>query len=503
LALSYLAFLRVTVKLVPKLALTLFAGVAAVVAVFATWRVSEEIELFDQDARKDQRVIGLTASAALSLARTREDALAMTRKVDESRANIHIRYVSFGPDADDNERPLLAVPQNELPHVGQWVQLIKPRDAARDASDTLVTYVAAPVAGEPHGAMELSQPLASRAAYAWKGFVRALTSISAMLLVGAAAMTVIGARVVGQPVAELIAAARRIGEGNFAVLEIPTRGDEFGELARAMRAMSLDLAAERQRATTEAEAKIRALEQLRHAERLATLGQLASVLAHEVGTPLNVIAGHGKLIATGRLNEANLRESGVAIGHQCERITSIVRRVLDYARRDPPKRRLLPAAVIVGQTWEMLRSLAAERQVDLATVAPSPQLQLMADPDQIQQALTNIVMNALHASPAGGKVLLSIEATEREANGRMAPFVALVVHDEGPGIGLELKEKIFDPFFTTKPLGAGTGLGLSVAKDIVEEHGGAIEVTSERGAGCTFKIYLPRSTSDASASSDR
>ena len=148
----------------------------------------------------------------------------------------------------------------------------------------------------------------------------------------------IGARVVGKPVSQLIHATRRIGEGDFNVLDAIHRRDEFGELADALRSMSREIEAERLRTRREVEARIQALEQLRHAERLTTLGQLASVLAHEIGTPLNVIAGHGKLIAGGRLTTEGVSESATAIGEQSERITRIVRRILDYARRRPARR---------------------------------------------------------------------------------------------------------------------------------------------------------------------
>lgn len=491
---------KATLKLVPKLGLSLFAGVFAVVAVFAMWKVRDDIEMFDQDARNDQRVVGVTAGAALSTTRTREDALLMTRRVDESRPTMHIRYVSMDGDTSDDNRPLLALEAKEWPAPGKWLQLVKPQVPGVDAADTLVTYVAAPVAGQPNGAMELSQPLASRAAYAWRGFLRALASSLAMLLVGGVAMGVIGARMVGQPVAELITAARRIGEGDFNVLESTRRQDEFGELARALRAMSSDLAAERKRATTEAEARIRALEQLRHAERLTTLGQLASVLAHEMGTPLNVIAGHAKLIATGRLEGPAVRESAAGIGLQCERITNIVRRVLDYARRSPPRRKHVQVADIAAQTWAMLRGLAQQKDVDLALVASAEPVEILADPDQLQQALMNVVMNALHASPPGRTVTLGVETTERIVDGANQPFVALVVRDEGEGIDEQLRERIFEPFFTTKALGEGTGLGLSVASDIVTEHGGAIQVVSARGEGTVFKIYLPRSGGNGGSS---
>jgi len=490
------------VKLVPKLGLALFAGVAAVVAVFATWRVHEEINLFDEDARKDQRVVGLTASAALSMAETRRDALAMARSVDQSRPNMTIRYVSLEPHPQENERPLMPLDPATLRTPQKWVQLVKPRDPRKDQSDTLVTYVAAPVADEPSGAMELSQPLASRTQYAWRGFVRVLTSISAMLMVGGVAMTLIGARVVGQPVAELIAATRRISDGDFDVLGASERADEFGELTRALRAMSRDLSAARERAAAETDAKIRAIEQLRHAERLATLGQLASVLAHEVGNPLNVIAGHGKLVATGRLDQSDVRESGAQIGIQCERITNIVKRVLDYARRAPPRRRAIRAADLVGQTWELLRGLALQKEVELVIEDMHEPADVFVDLDQIHQALTNIVVNAIHASSRGAVVSLGVEAAVLETAGQVGPGVVFVIRDHGHGIDPTLTERIFEPFFTTKSLGEGTGLGLSVARDIIEEHGGKIVVESVVGAGTTFRVYLPRSTDHVGTRTD-
>jgi two-component system NtrC family sensor kinase len=480
-------------KLVPKLGMALFAGVSAVVAVFTAWRIEQEIRLFDEDARKDQRVVGMTAGAALSTTKTREDALFMTRRVDESRANIHIRYVSFAPDSSDEERPLLHLEPEEIPSPGKWVQLVKPRVAGIEPSDTLVTYVGAKVVGEPLGAMELSQPLASRAAYVWTGFVRVIAATGSMLAVGGVVMALIGARIVGRPVAELTAAVRRIGEGDFETSVAPERSDEFGELARALRATSAELSTARKRAAAETEARIAALEQLRHAERLTTLGKLASVLAHEVGTPLNVIAGHAKMIATGRLDGNILRESGVGIGVQCERIANIVRRVLDYARRSPARRRTVNAADIVGQTCALLRSLAEQKGIQLEFQAPRDVIQVLADPDQLHQALTNVVMNALYASPPNLPVLLKVEASERSVDSGLQPFAVFVVRDRGAGIEESLREKIFEPFFTTKPLGDGTGLGLSVAKDIIDEHGGTIEVESVAGAGTTFRIFVPRS----------
>jgi signal transduction histidine kinase len=148
----------------------------------------------------------------------------------------------------------------------------------------------------------------------------------------------------------------------------------------------------------------------------------------------------------------------------------------------------------------MLKGLAHQKNVHLALVTPGDAAPILADPDQIQQALMNVVMNALHASPVEGTVLLGVETAERIVDGETQQFVVLVVRDQGEGIDEHLREKIFEPFFTTKPLGEGTGLGLSVASDIVVEHGGAIQVVSTPGDGTVFKIYLPRSGANGSSS---
>jgi two-component system, NtrC family, sensor kinase len=477
------------VRIVPKLALALFSGVFVVVAAFTAVRVRREISAFDQDARRDQRIVGVTAGAALAKTRMREDAVRLARRVDASRESMRVRFVSFGPAPQAELRPLVAL--ERIPAPGQWQQFVKPRAAGSEA-DLLVTYVGAPVVDEAHGAIELSQPLASRAEYVWRGIWSALASSLAMVLVGGFTVALIGAKIVGQPVSQLIQATRRIGEGDLDVLQAIHRRDEFGELADALRSMSREIDAERSRSKSEAEARIRALEQLRHAERLTTLGKLASVLAHEIGTPLNVIAGHGKLIASGRMNADGVSESASAIGEQCDRITRIVRRILDYARRRPARRTRLDVADVVRQAGALLRGLAEQRQVSLVLPESGGELMLDADPDQLQQAVTNLALNAIQVSPPHAIVRITLSEIRGAEN-----WVTISVHDAGPGVAGEVRDRMYEPFFTTKPPGEGTGLGLTVVKDIVDDHGGFVEMIAAPSGGSVFTLCLPRSDSDA------
>ncbi|RYZ02019.1 MAG: HAMP domain-containing protein [Myxococcales bacterium] len=489
-------------RLVPKLALALFAGVFLVVAAFTALRARRDLEAFDADARRDQRIVGVTAGAAVSPQLTQRDAVWLAARVNDSREGIQIRFVSLAEGASPELGPLLQLAASERPRAGHPKQLVKSRQPGEEA-DYLVTYVGAPTVDDPYGAVELSQPLASGAAYAWQAFLSAMASSLAMVAVGGVTMAAIGARVVGRPVAELMGAARRIGEGEFDVLRASKRRDEFGELAGALRRMGSSLAEERRRTQHETDARIAALEQLRHAERLSTLGQLASVLAHEIGTPLNVVAGHAKLIAAGKLPGELIVDSARAIGAQCDRITGIVRRVLDYARRRPAKRTTVSGSDVLSSACGLLEGLAARRGVKLEIRRGPGDFSLWADPDQLQQCLTNVVSNAIYASPDGGVVQLSLNAVERSVAGERRPFLAFAVADTGHGLEEAVRARIFEPFVTTKPPGEGTGLGLSVARDIVAEHDGVIEVTSEPGHGCVFTIFVPRSSADVEPNPDR
>ncbi|HYO96918.1 MAG TPA: HAMP domain-containing sensor histidine kinase [Polyangiaceae bacterium] len=477
-------------KLVPKLATALLSGVFVVITVFTVWRIREEIRAFHQDVREQQRVIALTTAASLYKGRTREEAMRLAARVDATRQVIRVRFVSLSSNPAPALAPRVAAAGVRLMPTGV-TQLVRRIGAAE--ADSLLTYMAAPVVDEPAGAIELAQVLPPRAAFISRGVDRALLSSAAMLLISGLIVAYIGASVVGQPVSELIAAARRIGAGEFDVFGPVHRKDEFGELARALRSMGRDLQSGRDRMEQEADARIRAIEQLRHAERLATLGQLASVLAHEIGTPLNVIGGHAKMIATGTLAGPLAAESAQTIGQQCDRMTAIVRRILDYARRRPGRRALVKASDILLQATELLSGLARQRDVALLLDTAPENIELWADPDQLQQAVTNLALNAVQASSPGQSVRLSVEVCMRpERPGDDSPFVVLTVEDTGVGVSPEIQQRIFEPFFTTKPPGEGTGLGLSVVRDIVVEHGGHLQVSSAPGRGARFSIHLPQ-----------
>ncbi|WP_447974811.1 PAS domain-containing sensor histidine kinase [Nitrospira sp. Kam-Ns4a] len=224
--------------------------------------------------------------------------------------------------------------------------------------------------------------------------------------------------------------------------------------------------------------------QLRQTERLAELGTLASGMAHEIGTPMNVILGRAEYLMNRTQEEATKRGLETIIA-QVERITKIMNQLLAFARRRPAERRPLDLRKTVADCLEVVQERFRRHAIQVETSFQEDLPAVAADSDQMSQVLLNLVINAIHAMPEGG--------TLRIALARTGDAVTVTVADTGHGIPKEDLPKIFIPFFTTKETGKGTGLGLTVVHGIIQEHGGTIAVDSEPGRGTTFTISLPLS----------
>ncbi len=229
--------------------------------------------------------------------------------------------------------------------------------------------------------------------------------------------------------------------------------------------------------------KQRVLEaQLRKTERLAELGTLASGMAHEIGTPMNVILGRAELLMRKATDESTRRGLGTIVT-QVERITKIMNQLLSFARKRPSEQRGVDLVVAIGSVLDMLLEKFKNHGIHVVKDYVPDLPLVLADPDHISQVLLNLLLNACQAMPGGGTLTLQL--------GPKGDMVELGVQDTGMGISEEHQSKIFDPFFTTKAVGEGTGLGLTVVHGIILEHNGAIQVNSIPNQGTTFTISLP------------
>ena len=226
-------------------------------------------------------------------------------------------------------------------------------------------------------------------------------------------------------------------------------------------------------------------EQLRKTERLAELGTLASGMAHEIGTPMNVILGRAELLMR-KASEESTKKGLETIVTQVERITKIMNQLLSFARKRAIERRLTDLSVVIANVLDMLQERIRKQSIRVETMFDPETPKVFADPDQMSQVLFNLVLNACQAMSHGGKLNIGLSLLDSG--------VELTVADTGCGIPSSDLTKLFDPFFTTKSVGEGTGLGLTVVHGIIEEHEGTIRVESEPGKGATFHILLPTSS---------
>ncbi|MCW5781918.1 MAG: PAS domain S-box protein [Nitrospirales bacterium] len=227
----------------------------------------------------------------------------------------------------------------------------------------------------------------------------------------------------------------------------------------------------------------RALEdQLRKTERLAELGTLASGMAHEIGTPMNVILGRAELLMR-KAQDERTRKGLETIVTQVERITKIMNQLLSFARKRPAVRQAVNLEAVMIDVLDVLQERLGKQHIQVKKTV-SPQLpKVLADPDHMNQVLLNLILNSCQAMGDGGTLNLALHPTD--------DMVELTVQDTGSGIPQEQLAKIFDPFFSTKAVGEGTGLGLTVVHGILQEHQGAIRVASVPGQGTTFIVSLP------------
>lgn len=303
-----------------------------------------------------------------------------------------------------------------------------------------------------------------------------------LLVAGAGAVAICGALLVvltytvQRPMVELQQKIARLGSGDLnASVSFAHRNDEIGDLGRNFNQMVAQL--------RESRLEIERLHrtQMSRAEHLATLGEMATGLAHEIRNPLAGIAGVIEIIGRDLPSTSPARAVVKDVRQEIARINHIVTDLLQTARPHPPKVRKSDLNITVEHAVMLGRQQALSKAIDI-TLSKDPRLpELEHDSDQIHQVLLNLLLNAIQAVDKDGTIAVNVEKQGSNA--------VIEVSDNGRGIPSELLSNIFRPFFTTK--GDGTGLGLSLARRIVEDHQGRIDVSSAIGAGSTFAVFLP------------
>jgi signal transduction histidine kinase len=427
------------------------------------------------------------------------------------------------------------------PMVGppQWAAVRKGRAVAfleRHGSQRLWAVIAPIRFGEEiGGAVGVKFSLASADRHAAKERRQSLVImvVASLLIIGFLGWYL--QRNVNRPIQALMATIAQAEAGDLAASAQLHRDDELGRLAAGLNRMlrkvrdgheenmallgriahfNEALQAEVETATRELAARNEELRQaqamlfevqrqLSQTERLVMAGQLAAMMAHEIGTPLHSISGHVQLLLEeGRVDEAQRHRLKI-IDSQIGRVVDILQSLL--AASAPAEVVYAPVEVnqVVRGLLDLMAPILARRGVAVSSVLAADLPPVIGDAGQLQQALLNIVANAMDAMPAGGALQVSSRRVPAPRGrlpgeghpsgpvGRPVGWVEVNVADTGSGIEPAHIDRIFEPFFTTKGLGKGTGLGLAICQRIVKAHGGRVEVTSRLGAGTTVSVVLP------------
>ncbi len=359
--------------------------------------------------------------------------------------------------------------------------------------------------GELIGAFEMTSPLSFVEDEIARTRTRFLLN-TATLVVALTVLTLwLVRRQIGEPLGRLVAGVRAVGAGELAFrVEEDPRAADLAAVAREFNRMAERLEEAREDLLREADERVELERRFRETDKLAAVGRLAAGLAHEIATPLQVIKGRTDMLdrkaVTPDVYARNLR----IIGEQIDRVTSLVRGLLNLSRRPELRITRLDLNELVEEVSDLLDAELARTGVRL-DVQIAPDVVIDGDRDLLHQALTNIILNAIQALDSwSGERRIAIRGSlvpggRTRRRGREPIERAVIeVEDSGPGIPADALDRVFEPFYSTKPAAHGTGLGLSISKSIIEEHGGLLTVRNvnespddRRTWGACFRIDLP------------
>jgi signal transduction histidine kinase len=297
---------------------------------------------------------------------------------------------------------------------------------------------------------------------------------------------------IDKPIRRMIRIIRRIEDGDLSARMEEDKKDEFGLVAKSFNSMLESLESAKQ------EIEVYHAEQMQRAAKLASLGEIISGIAHEIKNPLTGISCAVQVFQSEMSNDDSNKAVTTEILNHIRRLDRTVKDLLNYAKPKPPRFLPLKMDDILNKAVFFVYPEAKKQGVVIDTAVEGEIPDVMMDPDQMQQVLLNLMINAVQAMPDGGMLKITTSKTEidsvksgDEITGLVPGVKAVVIRfeDTGKGIESEYLDSIFDPFFTKKS--KGTGLGLAISRRIVQEHGGEITVKSNVGKGSVFTIYLP------------
>ncbi|HEV3110402.1 MAG TPA: ATP-binding protein [Candidatus Binataceae bacterium] len=472
-------------KVGTRLAVGLLAALTPVVSVYTYNRIRTSTKIFEHDLKRETRATELALNAAIQLDIQRSewsDINSVLRTISEQGMAVAVLDKAGRLWYALKDFPVQLPPAEE---VLAEVRATGSSEFTQTANGRYWFCRIAPMGHDPtFGYLLVAQDWTEVRHDLYRRTESSISAGIVVVLLTAILIPLVARRYVSLPLAELSRRVSSLSTGEESERELT--GDEVTLITEEFRKLARELSVARRRLLDENERKIELERRLRHSDKLATIGTLASGLAHEIGTPLGVIRGRAEHLLRSDPDQQKLTQGLEIIINQIDRITRIVRMLLDFGRRREPIRVTSDVRSIVQRTLHLLETEAERRNIRLVSELGQAPLLVDCDIDQLQQVFVNLGMNALDAmAPTGG--VLRVSAQRRMADGREQ--VRLCFEDDGMGVAQEFKDRVFDPFFTTKDPGKGTGMGLAVSQSIVRDHDGEITLEA-RPLGACFVVTL-------------
>ena len=496
----------------------LIVAVSLVIALVLGVESLVEIRLFEETAERELRETGLVLAQSvaddleLHPAPLRAEDL-VTDLHEFAQSAPSIRAISVIQLVDNAPSVVASTASTESPaalSLGRDLLTRGEQPPRNDGTMSRMAMRSAPAGAGPY-AVVVTMSLAPIDQLRTRGRLVSLWLVPLAVLVLIFVIDQILRRVVYAPVRVLRETMTRAGAGDLAARAAVFRSDEMGALARGFNEMLERVSGFNQALEERVAAVTTALDRsheeridnyrqmlvlrdaLADADRLATIGQTAASVAHQVGTPLNLISGHVQLLLQQRDLDPDLARRLHLVLEQIGRVSDAIRSLLEHTRR-PGEAGPIDVKTLLDSIVSLVRPRLAAARVTLdADIAPTLPT-IRGHRDELEMALLNLVSNALDAMPRGGVLRVAASST--------VDLVTIELSDSGSGITPELLPRIFDPWVTTKPEGRGTGLGLSITRGVITRLGGSVEVASEPGHGTTFTIHMPAAAGRAEDDAD-
>lgn len=477
--------------LATRLLFPLLLAVGAVMVAFAAWALMQRERTQVAEARRETQAYATALGLALEAAFEDPERAAVPHIVDRITLQPSIYAVLvYGPDGQALFRPDTLDLGPTPPEVREAIATRQPREVERTLGDVDVYSVVLPILkddGSAAGAFEVAQPLAFLEQD--KARTRARFLLNTLVLFGALTALIrwLVRTQVSDPLKIFRDDVRAFGQGRFGHrIELEPSSGELADVATEFNRMAGSLEQAQDELIRGAEERLALARHVRHSEKMAAIGQLVAGLAHEIGAPLHVIRGRADLLGRRTAHSENESRDLRIIVEQIDRITGIVRSLLDFARLREPHLEEVDVGEVLAGVCELLATETHRAEIGVERSGAQVAV-VRGDRDQLQQVFLNLLLNAVQAlqgCEAPKEVDIDVQTDQRSVQVRIS--------DSGPGIPQASWERVFEPFFTTKLDGTGTGLGLTVVRRILEEHGGTVQLESVPGRqGATFMVVLP------------